>query len=54
MAIPVDEIGSEIVQSDSACWRNPRNDSTANKVMNGFSLSPQRQVLVLSATASLQ
>jgi hypothetical protein len=55
IALPVDKIGSKIGQED---WHylthNPRDDSTANKVIGGFSLSPQRQVLILSATASLQ
>lgn len=55
VALPVEKIGSKIGQEDwTYLTHNPRDDSTANKVIGGFSLSPQRQVMILTATASLQ
>lgn len=54
MALPLAKIGSTIGQAD---WRNltnnPRDNSTKNKRIFDFSMSPKRQVFVISATAAV-
>jgi len=55
MALPVDKIGGPIVDSDWINFtNNPRDNNPANKRIFDFALSPSKQALVLSATASIQ
>ena len=55
MALPVTKIGSKIAQGDLLnLTNNPRDNSTKNKRIYDFSMSPQRQVFVLSASATFQ
>lgn len=53
MAIPTDKIGDTIGQGT---WlnltNNPRDNSTKNKKIFSFTMSPQRQVFIVSATAT--
>lgn len=51
LGIPVDKIGSKIGQGDwTNLTHNPRDESSKNRVINSFAFSPQRQVMILSAT----
>lgn len=54
MSIEVDKIGSELGADDWINWtKNPRDNSVKNKVIQGFSMSPNRQVIMLAATSSI-
>ena len=54
MALPVASIGAPLHPGD---WlnltNNPRDNSTANKKIFSFSMSPQRQAFLISATATV-
>ncbi len=55
MALPVDKIGGPIEDSDWINFtNNPRDNNPTNKHIFDFALSPSKQALVLSATASIQ
>ncbi len=53
MALPVAKIGAAIGPGDwISLTKNPRDNSTNNKRIYSFSMSPQRQVFLISATAT--
>lgn len=55
MALPVAKIGGQIAKGDLLnLTNNPRDNSTKNKRIYDFSMSPQRQVFLLSASATVQ
>jgi len=55
MALPVAKIGAKIAAGDLMnLTENPRDNSTKNKRIYDFSMSPQRQVFLLSAAATVQ
>lgn len=54
MSIEADRIGSELGVGDIVNWtRNPRDNSAKNKVIQGFAMSPGRQVILLAATSTI-
>lgn len=54
MSIDVARIGEQLGPNDWVNWtQQPRTNTAKNKVIQGFSISPERKVFVLSASASL-
>lgn len=54
MSLELDSIGKVLGPNDWVNWtKNPRNNTSKNKVIQGFSISPERKVFVLSASASI-
>lgn len=54
MSLEVDRIGSELGPGDIINWtHNPRDNSAKNKVIQGFAMSPERQVILLAASSTI-
>lgn len=54
MSLEADKIGSELGPDDWINWtKNPRTSGTKNKVIQGFAMSPGRQVAILTASATI-
>ena len=54
MSLEVDKIGSELGPADVVNWtKNPRDNSAKNKVIQGFGMSPERQVILVAASSTI-
>jgi hypothetical protein len=54
MSLNVARIGQQLGPGDWVNWtKHPRTNTAKNKVIQGFAISPERKVFVLSATASI-
>jgi hypothetical protein len=52
MELPVSLIGGPIAWTSMTNWtRNPRNNTTKNRVIKGLALSPARKVFVVRSSA---